>query len=69
MATKKKEVLKPGEAPENPKRKYNLKKDVVLRPFGAKSMIDNRNLTDAIAEMLIKKGRASKQDFITKKAN
>lgn len=48
-------------------QKYKLKEGIILRPFGAKSKIDNSNLTDAIAELLIKKGRASKEDFNIKK--
>ena len=51
--------------------KYTLKEGVVLKPYGASSLIDNSNITDAIAEMLIAKGRAKKEDFkqitITKK--
>ena len=52
--------------------KYTLKEGVVLKPYGEDSLIDNSNITDAIAEMLIAKGRAKKEDFkpivtITKK--
>ena len=43
--------------------KYTLKEGVVLRPFGQGSLIDNSNLTDSIAELLISKGRARKEDF------
>lgn len=43
--------------------KYKLKKGVILRPAGADSLIDNENLTDAIAEYLIESGKANKEDF------
>jgi len=43
--------------------KYTLKDGVVLKPYGENSLIDNSNITDAIAEMLIAKGRAKKEDF------
>ena len=43
--------------------KYKLKEGVVLRPYGYQSLIDNSNLTDSIAELLIKKGKADKTDF------
>ena len=46
--------------------KYKLKDGVVLRPYGVNSFIDNSNLTDTIAELLIKKGRAKDSDFIIK---
>jgi len=46
--------------------KYQLKEGVVLKPCGVNSRVDNSNLTDTIAELLIKKGRASKEDFIIK---
>ena len=45
--------------------KYILKDGVVLKPYGVNSLIDNNNLTDSIAEFLIKKGRAKKEDFKT----
>ena len=45
--------------------KYILKDGVVLRPYGVKSLIDNSNITDPIAEMLIAKGRAKASDFKT----
>ena len=44
--------------------RYKLKEGVILRPFGVNSKLDNSNLTDSIAVLLIKKGRASKEDFI-----
>ena len=43
--------------------KYTLKDGVVLKPYGENSLIDNSNITDAMAEMLIAKGRAKKEDF------
>jgi len=46
--------------------KYQLKEGVVLKPYGVNSRVDNSNLTDTMAELLIKKGRASKEDFIIK---
>ena len=46
--------------------KYKLKDGVVLRPYGIKSVIDNSNLTDDIAELCISKGKATKEDFIIK---
>ena len=49
--------------------KYTLKEGVVLRPYGVNSFIDNNNLTDEIAELLINKGRAKKEDFIIKETN
>jgi hypothetical protein len=49
--------------------KYKLKEGVVLRPYGVNSLIDNNNLTDSIAELLIEKGRAKKEDFIIKETN
>jgi hypothetical protein len=46
---------------------YKLKDGVVLRPYGAQSKIDNSNLTDKLAEHLIKTGKAKIEDFeITK---
>lgn len=44
-------------------RKWELKENVTLRPFGVNSLIDNSNLTDSIAEYLIKEGRAELTDF------
>lgn len=55
--------------------KYTLKEGVILRPYGVNSKLTNENLTDAIAELLIKKGKAKTTDFIalkqtkTKKTN
>ncbi len=46
--------------------KYSLKEGVILRPYGVNSSITNENLTDSIAELLIKKGKATKEDFIIK---
>ena len=43
--------------------KAELKDGVVLSPFGANSKIDNSNLTDEIAILLLKKGRATKEQF------
>ena len=43
--------------------KYILKEGVVLNPFGAGSVIDEKNITDEIAEYLIEAGRATKEDF------
>jgi hypothetical protein len=48
-------------------KKYILKDGVVLHPFGVNSKIDNSNITDTIAEMLLKKGRAKQSDFIDSK--
>lgn len=45
-------------------RKYILKEGVVLKPYGVNSCIDNSNLTDNIAELLLIKGKAKKEDFI-----
>lgn len=50
------------------KSKYILKEGVILRPYGTSSKIDNDNLTDTIAELLIKKGKAKQEDFIITKA-
>ncbi len=47
--------------------KYKLKKGIVLHPYGKMSRLDNSNLTDEIAEFMIKNGRAKKTDFIIKK--
>lgn len=49
--------------------KYKLKDGITLKPYGVNSLIDNSNLTDSIAELLIKKGIAKKEDFITQKTN
>lgn len=46
--------------------KYTLKKGVVLRPYGVNSELTNDNLTDVIAELLIRKGKADRKDFIIK---
>lgn len=48
-------------------RKYILKDGVVLHPYGVNSKIDNSNITDNIAELLISKNKAKKSDFITQK--
>lgn len=45
--------------------KYKLKKGVVLKPYGVNSRVDNSNLTDAMAELFLKNGKAKKEDFIT----
>ena len=45
--------------------KAELKEGVVLNPYGANTFIDNSNLTNEIAELLLKKGRAKKEDFKT----
>ena len=47
--------------------KYKLKEGVILKPYGVNSHIDNSNLTDAIAELAIKKGKAKESDFIISK--
>ena len=44
--------------------KYKLKEGIVLRPYGVNSLIDNSNLTDAMAELFLKNGKAKKTDFI-----
>lgn len=46
--------------------KYTLKEGVILRPYGVNSLLTNEYLNDGIVEMLIKKGRANKEDFIIK---
>lgn len=46
--------------------KYTLKEGVILRPYGVNSLLESKDLTDDIVEMLIKKGRAKKDDFIIK---
>lgn len=43
--------------------KYKLKEGVILKPYGKDSLIDNNNLTDAIAEHLLNSGKASVEDF------
>lgn len=45
---------------------YKLKSGIELRPYGVNSLVTAENLTDEIAELLIKKGRANKEDFIIK---
>jgi len=47
--------------------KYRLKDGVVLRPYGVKSLIDNSNLTDSIAELLLAKSKAKVSDFMIQK--
>ena len=47
-------------------RKYKLKEGEVLRPYGVNSLVTNENLTDQMAELFIKKGRAKKEQFIIK---
>jgi len=42
---------------------YRLKEGIELHPCGENSLINNDNLTDAIAEFLIESGRASLEDF------
>lgn len=49
-----------------PSKKYILREGVVLRPYGVNSHLDNDNLTDAIAKLLIKNGKANEKDFLTK---
>ena len=44
-------------------KKYKLKKDRTISPFGAGSLLDDFTMTDEIAEYLIKNGRASEEDF------
>jgi hypothetical protein len=46
--------------------KYTLKEGVVIKPYGVNSLLTNEFLNDGIAEMLIKKGKAKKEDFIIK---
>lgn len=43
--------------------KYTLKEGVILRPYGVNSLLTNEFLNDDIVDMLISKGRASKEDF------
>lgn len=40
-----------------------LKDNVVLRPFGLNSCIDNSNITNDIAKWLLDNGKAKKEDF------
>lgn len=47
--------------------KFKLKEGIILKPYGVNSKIDNTNLTDGIAELLIKNGKAKKTDFIEEK--
>lgn len=47
--------------------KYKLKEGVILRPYGSNSKIDNTNLTDNIAELFLKNGKATKEQFIIKR--
>lgn len=47
-------------------KKYKLKDGIILRPYGQFSLVDNSNLTDLMAELFIKKGKAKKEDFIIK---
>ena len=47
--------------------RYRLKNGVTLKPYGVNSFVDNSNLTDSMAELFIKKGRAKKEDFIITK--
>ena len=48
---------------------YTLKKGVIIQPYGINSLLTDKNITDEIAELLIKKGRAKKEDFIIKQIN
>ena len=43
--------------------KYKLKEGIVLRPYGVNSKIDNSNLTDEMAELFLKNGKAKDTDF------
>ena len=47
--------------------KYTLKEGVVLHPHGLRTRVDNSNLTDELAQHLIKKGQAKKEQFNIKK--
>ena len=49
--------------------KYELKKGIVLQPYGVNSKVDNDNLTDEMAELFIKNGKATKEQFTTNKKN
>lgn len=40
-----------------------LKEGVILRPYGPASLIDNDNITDEIAQLLLDSGRAEESDF------
>ena len=40
-----------------------LKEGLVLKPFGANSVIDNSNITDEIAQWLLETEKAKKEDF------
>lgn len=44
--------------------KYKLKEGVVLKPNGVNSNVTNENLTDEMAVLYIKNGKAKKEDFI-----
>lgn len=48
------------------KSKYRLKKDIVLKPYGVNSLVNNDNLTDEMAVLFIKNGKAKREDFIIK---
>ena len=48
-------------------KKYILKEGIVLRPYGVNSLIDNSNLTDVMAELFLKNGKAKTEDFIQEK--
>ena len=40
--------------------KYTLKEGVILKPYGINSKVTNDNLTDEMAELFIKNGKAKK---------
>lgn len=42
---------------------YKLKDGIELHPYGETSLINNDNLTDAMAEFLIDTGKADLNDF------
>lgn len=44
--------------------KYKLKDGIVLRPNGVNSKVTNENLTDEMAVLYIKNGKAKKENFI-----
>lgn len=46
--------------------KYELKPGVFCTHYGPANIIDENNMTDALAEHLIKKGILKKTDFKTK---
>ena len=46
--------------------KYTLKDGVILKPYGINSKVTNDNLTDSMAELFIKNGKAKKTDFTIK---